>query len=85
MALHMVTECAGAAWRYYCHSPVRFAWAPSRVLGPREVLMYIVNGPSFFAHEWRRLFMTEVVKQSRFFSALPTHVLHAILDMAMKM
>ena len=83
MAFNATPVSAGAAWRHYVGDcTTRFAWEDKEVYGPRATVMYIRNGPSFFASKWRILFVSEVVAKSRLFASLPDALLRVIATLA---
>ena len=76
-AIGLVHPNAAAAWVHFRGSrECNFAWSPC--LGPRATLVYVLDGPSFFARQWVRLFVHEVVARSRLFAALSAEVLERI-------
>ena len=75
-AFATVTDEAAAAWVHHNGDrTLRFAWDPHHAFGPKATLMSLSNGPHFFAREWQRLFVREVVARSRMFATLPPDVL----------
>ena len=78
-AFSMIKVNAGAAWRHHCGTVTYFTWHPSQKLGPRATLMYIVNGPEYFAREWVRLVVHEVVARSKLLSMLSDMIWRKIL------
>ena len=82
-ALKLVTPNAVAAWKHHHgQSASRFAWDRHTQHGPKATLCVVSNGPRFFASDWRRLFIVEVVAKSRLFSRLHPDVLRLIVDKA---
>ena len=80
-AMLLITPNAIAAWRHhYGYIAYRFAWNNHKWHGPKATLCVVSNGPHFFAKEWLRLFINEVVAQSRIFSNLSSDVLRLIVD-----
>lgn len=80
-ALRRVGTSAGAAWVHAGGPRVsRFAWSAPQ--GPRATLMYVSNGPAFFAREWMRQVVREVVARGRLFGQLPGAVVRLILTLA---
>lgn len=85
-ALNLISANAVAAWRHHHHGrkcSSRFAWKTSAEArsSPKATLMVVSNGPRFFASEWTRLFVAEVVARSRLFAALPAVILRRIVDL----
>ena len=65
-ALLLITFNAVAAWRHhYGQSATRIAWDNYTQHGPKATLSIVSNGPHFFAIEWRRLFIAEVVAKTK--------------------
>ena len=80
-ALKLVAPNAVAAWKHrHGQSVSRFAWDRNALHGPKTTLCVVSNGPSFFARDWRRLFIVEVVAKSRLFSRLDRDILRLIVD-----
>ena len=81
-AFDLVSDNASAAWVHHNgHAISRFALkVPHVIAGPKATLMYVSNGPIYFAREWRRLFVHEVIaKDRKFFSGVPPDVLKLIV------
>jgi hypothetical protein len=75
-----ISDNAAAAWtHHYGNRTSRFAWCDG-LHGPKATLIYISNGPLFFAKEWKRLFMDEIVAKSHLFRALPKDILSQIIQ-----
>ena len=75
---------AGAAWRHFAgDATTRFAWEGGQIRGPRATIMYIRNGPQYFARQWRILFVQEIVAKSRLFAALPGAIIQLIAAYAL--
>lgn len=79
-ALTLITPNAVAAWKHHHgQSASRFAWDSHTQHGPKATLCVVSNGPRYFARDWRRLFIAEVVAKSRLFSRLDQDTLRLIV------
>lgn len=80
-AITLITPNAVAAWKHHHgQSASRFAWDSHMQHGPKATLCVVSNGPHFFARDWCRLFIAEVVAKSRLFSRLHRDILRIIVD-----
>ena len=80
-ALLSISANAVAAWRHHNGAITYVKWA-SAPMGPRATLACIADGPRYFARDWVRMFVNEVVARSALFARLSQDVLRAIVTAA---
>jgi hypothetical protein len=80
-AFQRVSPNAAAAW-LHMGGPriVRFAWDAPHPVGPKATLLYVSNGPDYFARLWVRLVVHQAVAKCRLLASLPPDVMRWILE-----